>query len=271
MPTEKNDITPNKRKIRKFAKSLKLFDDLFFRKAAEDHDFCEEILRICLEDPKLDVLEFNRQEDITNLQGRSVVLDLLCRLGTGLLVNVEVQKHYGEKHFLRMRYNASCITANTTDPGDNFEKVTPLIIIYLTPFDLFKKGRVKYVYSSMLHEFNEIIDDKLIYICINAAVNDGSKIAKLMSVFSGDKKFRSLFPKTSAIIKRYQETEEGLSIMDNLIVEYFRDDLEFFSKKKIDELEKKHEEELKKCKDEYEEEIRKYKEELKKYKEKYEE
>jgi hypothetical protein len=42
-----------------------------FRKMAEDIDFCQEILRVILEDEKLEVLEAIPQWSGTNLQGRS--------------------------------------------------------------------------------------------------------------------------------------------------------------------------------------------------------
>jgi hypothetical protein len=45
-----------------------------FRKMAEDKEFCQEILRVILEDDKLIVLETVPQWVGTNLQGRSIIL-----------------------------------------------------------------------------------------------------------------------------------------------------------------------------------------------------
>lgn len=63
------------------------------------------------------------QNNIKNLQGRSVVLDALCMLENGEDCNVEVQKADDDNHARRVRYNTSCITANITEPGTKFEKV----------------------------------------------------------------------------------------------------------------------------------------------------
>ena len=69
---------PTKQQILEGIKKLTLFDDTLFRKAAESKEFCEEIIRVFLEDPMLIVLANYSEKDFTNLQGRSVVLDLFC-------------------------------------------------------------------------------------------------------------------------------------------------------------------------------------------------
>jgi hypothetical protein len=63
----------NKAKIREEAKKLNPIDDPMFRKMAEDKEFCEEILRVILEDDALTVIESIPQWTGTNLQGRSVI------------------------------------------------------------------------------------------------------------------------------------------------------------------------------------------------------
>lgn len=56
-------------KIREEAKKLNPIDDIMFRKMAENKDFCQEILRVILSEPKLKVLEALVQWAGTNLQG----------------------------------------------------------------------------------------------------------------------------------------------------------------------------------------------------------
>jgi hypothetical protein len=76
----------NKSKIREEVKKLNPIDDMMFRKMAEDKEFCQEILRVILEDDKLVVLESIPQWVGTNLQGRSVILDAKCVKGDGMQV-----------------------------------------------------------------------------------------------------------------------------------------------------------------------------------------
>ena len=77
-----------KRKIREFSKLLNPIDDFMFKKMAEHKEFCEEILRVILEDDKLTVTEARAQWEGTNLQGRTVVIDAKCVTGDGRQVNI---------------------------------------------------------------------------------------------------------------------------------------------------------------------------------------
>ena len=135
---------PRKSQIREYVKQLTLFDDVLFQKASEDKKFCEEIVRIFLEDPSLKVLKNETQKTLLNLQGRSVVVDLLCSFSDGRVSLVEVQKTDTEDHVVRVSYEAGVAKSNTTDPGGKFDQVTEIIVIYVMKFDLFKKNDVKY-------------------------------------------------------------------------------------------------------------------------------
>ncbi|MBQ7457180.1 MAG: PD-(D/E)XK nuclease family transposase, partial [Desulfovibrio sp.] len=108
---------PTKEQIREKIKNLTLMDDVLFHEAAKDKEFCEEILRVFLDDPNLCVLEEKPQKKLINLEGRSITIDLVCRLGDNTIVNVEVQKNNNVNHKKRVRYHASMLTTNTTDPG----------------------------------------------------------------------------------------------------------------------------------------------------------
>ena len=65
---------------------------------AEDPLFCEEILRVFLSDSGLKVIESHAQHDVTNLQGRSIILDAKCVTSDGRQINIEVQKANDEDH-----------------------------------------------------------------------------------------------------------------------------------------------------------------------------
>lgn len=78
-------------RVKRLIKKLNPIDDIIFRKMAENREFCEEILRVFLQDPKLKVLENHSQHSLTSIEGRSVILDAYCVLKDGRGVNVEVQ------------------------------------------------------------------------------------------------------------------------------------------------------------------------------------
>lgn len=126
------------------ARALNPIDDLMFRKMAEDVGFCEEILRVILEDNELKVLETIPQWTGTNLQGRSVILDAKCVKSDGRQVNIEVQKEDDDDHQRRVRYNGAILTTNISEPGTKF-KMFLMYVLYLSQNLIYLRGRVRYI------------------------------------------------------------------------------------------------------------------------------
>ncbi len=207
----------NKAKIREEAKKLNPIDDLMFRKMAENRDFCQEILRVIMNDPQLVVADHHVQFSITNLQGRSVILDAHCILGDQREIEIEVQKADDDDHQRRVRYNGSVLTANITDPGEKFEKVPDVCVIFISKFDMFDEGIPLYHIDRVIRETGKAVDNGFGEIYVNAAVDDGSDVAELMNVFTKDTAYSDKFPITSGSKWRYKQTEEGQEIMSDIM------------------------------------------------------
>lgn len=142
----------NKAKIREEAKKLNPIDDLMFRTMAEDEKFCEEILRVILEDEALTVLESTPQYAGTNPQGRSVILDAKCVLGDGRKIDIEVQKANDDDHQRRVRYNGAILTTNLTDPGEKFKDVPDVCVVFISKFDIFNGNLPLYHVDRVIRE-----------------------------------------------------------------------------------------------------------------------
>lgn len=132
-------LEEKKKKVR----DLRPIDDVFFEVLADDTAFCQEILRVILEDGQLSVEDVIVQSSRRNLYGRSVRLDALCTLGNGKKVNIEVQRFHNDDHVKRVRFNASVITARESQTASAFEDIPELYVVYLSEFDIFKKGFTK--------------------------------------------------------------------------------------------------------------------------------
>ncbi len=124
------------------ARALNPIDDLMFRKMAEDVGFCEEILRVILEDNELKVLETIPQWTGTNLQGRSVILDAKCVKSDGRQVNIEVQKEDDDDHQRRVRYNGAILTTQNLEQN---LKMFRMYVLYLSQNLIYLRGRVRYI------------------------------------------------------------------------------------------------------------------------------
>ena len=208
---------------RKIVEKLNIIDDILFQKMAEDIGFCEEMISTILEQ-KVKVLKVVPQNSIKNLQGRSVVLDVLCELEDGRVCNVEVHKKDNDDHVKRVRYNTSCITANISEPGSKFENVPNVISIFISKFDVFEGGKTIYHIERVIREMDECQDNGLQEIYVNAKIDDGSDIAELMKIFTNQEAYDfKKFPKVSERKQQFLLKEGGKERMCELVDNYVRE------------------------------------------------
>ena len=201
-------------------KRLRPIDDVFFEKLIEDRAVCEEILRVILEDEILEVLSVTPQSSQKNLWGRSVRLDAFCRLGDGTLVNIEVQTGNQDDYIRRVRYNASCITSNNTKVGARFLEVPDVTMVFISSFDIFKRGKTIYHCKTVIEETSEVVDNGLTEIYVNTVVHDGSTIADLMECFIKEQFQHEMFPLLSKRVWYYKNDESGVQTMCQIVEEY---------------------------------------------------
>ena len=204
----------NEAKIREEAKKLNPIDDIMFRKMAEESSFCEEILRVIMNDSGLIVLKSHAQWVGQNLQGRSVILDAKCQLSNGKVVNIEFQKANDDNHQKRVGYNGAILTTNITDTGSKFENVPDVCIVFISKFDVFNSGYSLYNIDRIVRQTGEVVNNGFEEIYVSACVKDGSDVSELMDIFTNDESYNvNKYPVTSNIKKRYKQTKEGQSVM----------------------------------------------------------
>ena len=216
---------PAKKKFEKYAKLLNPIDDLMFCKMAEHKEFCEEILRVILEDEGLTVEEAIPQWQGKNLSGRSVVLDAKCVTGDGRHINIEVQKADDDNHLKRARYNASILTTNIAKTGKKFEFIPDVCIVFISKFDIFDSGLPLYHIDKVVRETGQVIDDGLTEIFVNTVNYDGSKPARLMKLFTDNDAYSNdEFPITSELKSRLKSSEGGSRVMNEILEKLISDE-----------------------------------------------
>jgi len=216
---------PAKKNFEKYAKLLNPIDDLMFCKMAEHKEFCEEILRVILEDEGLTVVEAIPQWQGKNLSGRSVVLDAKCVSGDGRHINIEVQKANDDNHLKRVRYNAAVLTTNISETGSKFEFIPDVCIVFISKFDMFDGGLPLYHIDKVVRETGQVIDDGLTEIFVNTVNYDGSKPARLMKLFTDNDAYSSdEFPITSELKSRLKSSEGGSRTMNEILEKLISDE-----------------------------------------------
>lgn len=207
----------------KIKKETEISDDTLFQKMSEDIGFCEEMFSTILEE-NIKVVQVVPQNSIKNLQGRSVIVDALCEKQDGTFINVEVQKSDNDNHQKRVRYNASCITANVMDPGTKFEKIPDLIVIYISQFDMFKGNKIIYHVDRTVREMNTRVYNGMEEIYVNTKVEDGSDLAELMRIYTNAEAYNyEQFPNTSIRKAQLKKSREGVEMMCDIVEEYAKE------------------------------------------------
>ncbi len=207
-------------------KDFRLIDDVFFEVFAEDKAACEEILRTILEDDGLTVIDVVVQGSERNLYGRSVRLDALCTLGNGDKANIEVQRAGNDDHFRRVRFNAASITVKDSEPGERFDEILDLYMVYISENDFIRGGKTAYHVEKVIRETGETIDDGVHEVYVNTKVRDGTKISGLMGCFMERELDNPAFPAMTRKFRELKTTEGGASAVCEIMEKYMKESRE---------------------------------------------
>ena len=200
----------NKAKIREESVKMNPIHDVMFSMMARDRGFCQEILRVILNDPALELIgDPVVQYHLPNPMGRKVTLDALCKLGDGRTVAIEVQKNTEPDPQRRVRFESGLLISRLIDPNTPFKDVEDVVFVYISGFDPFDLGKSVYYIDRIVRGLGNVVYNGFEEVYVNAAVKDGTDVAELMKVFTEDAAYDDRFPITSEIKRRFKLTEEG--------------------------------------------------------------
>ena len=205
-------------------RGLRLLDDDFMQKVFEDKACTEFLLQIILNRTDLKVLRVNGQQDIKNLQGRSVRLDILAVDANNRVYNIEIQRSDKGAGVKRARYNSSLIDANVTEPGEKYENLCESYV-FITENDIMKAGLPIYHIDRTVKETGELFGDESHIIYVNSQIKDESALGMLMHDFSctdaKDMKYKILADR----VRYFKEDEKGVATMCKAMEEMRKEEL----------------------------------------------
>ena len=206
-------------------RGLRLLDDDFMQKVFEDKACTEFLLQIILNRTDLKVLRVNGQQDIKNLQGRSVRLDILAVDANNRVYNIEIQRSDKGAGVKRARYNSSLIDANVTESGEKYENLCESYVIFITENDIMKAGLPIYHIDRTVKETGELFGDESHIIYVNSQIKDESALGMLMHDFSctdaKDMKYKILADR----VRYFKEDEKGVATMCKAMEEMRKEEL----------------------------------------------
>lgn len=179
---ESDHILSREERIREI-QSFNLLSDVFMSVALKDVPACQHILRILTGIDDLKVNEVRTQYTISRIKTHSVRLDVLAETGKGKLYHIEIQRKDEADPPKRIRYNGSLIDAEFLSKGVKYEALPDRIHFYISEKDIYHCGKAIYPIEKELGGTGLPYDDGVHIFFVNAAVDDGSRIAKLMKYF----------------------------------------------------------------------------------------
>ena len=206
-------------KIQKFC----LMDDTFMSKVFEDKRCTELVLRIILNRDDLIVDHVNCQQDIKNLQGRSIRMDILAHDRKGVMYNIEVQNDDAGADPKRARYNSSLLDANITEAGDKYDQLRETYVIFITRNDVLGSGLPIYHIDRTIEETGEKFKDDAHIIYVNSSIQNETKLGKLMQDFWCKRGEEMNYEVLAERVSFFKEKKEGVNQMCEILDEVKRE------------------------------------------------
>lgn len=206
-------------KIQKFC----LMDDTFMSKVFEDKRCTELVLRIILNRDDLIVDHVNCQQDIKNLQGRSIRMDILAHDRKGVIYNIEVQNDDAGADPKRARYNSSLLDANITEAGDDYDQLRETYVIFITRNDVLGSGLPIYHIDRTIEETGEKFKDDAHIIYVNSSIQNETKLGKLMQDFWCKRGEEMNYEVLAERVSFFKEKKEGVNQMCEILDEVKRE------------------------------------------------
>ena len=206
-------------KIQKFC----LMDDTFMNKVFEDKKCTELVLRIILNRDDLIVDHVNCQQDIKNLQGRSIRMDILAHDRKGVIYNIEVQNDDAGADPKRARYNSSLLDANITEAGDKYDQLRETYVIFITRNDVLGSGLPIYHIDRTIEETGEKFKDDAHIIYVNSSIQNETKLGKLMQDFWCKRGEEMNYDVLAERVSFFKEKKEGVNQMCEILDEVKRE------------------------------------------------
>ena len=183
VPETTNDsLLAAKEKLLQQIQTMNLFDDVFTAVIFKDEGACRHLVRELMQNPTLRLIAVRTQDDIPQLISKSPRLDIVAEDAEGTLYEIEVQRLEEPAPARRVRFYTSVMDSELLRKGVDYDKLPEVYLFYISEKDIWCNGHTVYhVQQSLSFGEKQIpYENGLHTIYVNAEIDDGSNIAKLM-------------------------------------------------------------------------------------------
>ena len=148
------------------------------------------------------------------------MLDALVQDAEGSIIEVEVQKPDNDYHPKRVRYIQAAIDWSLLEKGKKYEELPELYLIFMSRFDVFKKGMIKYEIDRVIRGTDDIADNGIREIYFSTNLKDNSQLGELMQYMNNSSADDMRFGALSEAVKFRKRTKEGVESMSEAVRKY---------------------------------------------------
>ena len=189
-------------------------------KCFEDNIECTELLlHIVMENEGIKVQRVRTKYQIKNLQGRSVRLDIWATDSKGRKINIEIQREDKGAGAKRARYHSSVMDANITSPGEDYEELAEVYVIFITENDIIGEGIPLYHIERTIQETGGCFGDGSHIIYVNGQYRDDSPLGILMKDFACTEPDDMHYKVLADRARYFKKNKEGVASMCKMLEE----------------------------------------------------
>ena len=139
---------------------LNLSNAFLFAAAMEDKEACKLFIETILGEQLGNITVKSERMIMFNSDFRCVRLDVFAS-DEKRDINVEMQNENEHNLPKRSRYHQAQMDLSSLKPGQDFNDLKPIVIIFVCTFDPFNKGLYKYTYETICKETGEPLGDEV--------------------------------------------------------------------------------------------------------------
>lgn len=214
---------------------LRLLDDVLMT-VVLNHNVTavQEIVGTISGNARVRIISAKTQETVVNLNGKSVRFDLIAEDSRKRTYDIEIQRAASGASPERMRYNSAVADTLLLNSGEKHRKLPDSTVIFFMEDDLFGAGIPIYHVERTIKELKRDFRDGSHVIIVNGAYkNERTKIGRLIHDFrcaDPDEMYSEILAES---VRRYKQTEEGVKILRNEMLNDFERKLWEMSKEEL--------------------------------------
>ncbi len=202
--------------------ALRYIDDDFMTVCLADNiEAVELILRIVLNRDDITVMSVRTQEQLKNLQGHSVGLDVLAIDKERNEMNIEIQRANRGAGAKRATYHSSLLVSHMLEPQGNVEAMPESYVIFITENDVLKGGQPLYPVERMIKIKDEYVlfGDGAHILYVNGEYRGDDAVGKLMHDFFCNNPDDMNYEELAKKARYLKKDEEGVNTMCKIFEE----------------------------------------------------